>query len=206
MADWCMGIHQTVVNLQHSWWRHDIETLSALLALCEENLQVTCEFPHKGPLLQSFLCRKPEQLVSPVHILQMIWDTLTMAYGKLSDWGQIQYTKWRLRRQGKRFRQDITFIVLWFTMSWVTRKNEICLHFILPQNWHVWLSSEDIAQSRFFKKWIIKIHVPFLSPVARYGMSYIWGRKFWYVIGLTNYAISCGFGVLCNKDRPHKDP
>ena len=31
-----------------SWWRHQVEAFSALLALCAGNLPVTCEFPLKA--------------------------------------------------------------------------------------------------------------------------------------------------------------
>ena len=37
-----------------SWWRHQMETFSALLALCEENPPVTGGFPHTGQLTRSF--------------------------------------------------------------------------------------------------------------------------------------------------------
>ena len=32
----------------YAWWRHQMETFSALLALCAGNSPVTGEFPHKG--------------------------------------------------------------------------------------------------------------------------------------------------------------
>ena len=37
-----------------SWWRHQMETFSALLALCAENSPVTGEFPSQRPVTQSF--------------------------------------------------------------------------------------------------------------------------------------------------------
>ena len=37
-----------------SWWRHQMETFSALLALCEENPSVTGEFPAQRPVTQNF--------------------------------------------------------------------------------------------------------------------------------------------------------
>ena len=37
-----------------SWWRHQIETFSALLALCAGNSPVTGEFPSQMPVIQSF--------------------------------------------------------------------------------------------------------------------------------------------------------
>ena len=43
-----------------SWWRHQMETFSALLALCAWNSQITGEFPHKGQwcgaLMFSLIC------------------------------------------------------------------------------------------------------------------------------------------------------
>ena len=43
-----------------SWWRHQMETFSALLAICAVNSPVTDEFPHKGQrrgaLMFSLIC------------------------------------------------------------------------------------------------------------------------------------------------------
>ena len=36
-----------------SWWRHQMETFSALLALCEVNSPVTSEFPSQRPVARS---------------------------------------------------------------------------------------------------------------------------------------------------------
>ena len=37
-----------------SWWRHQMETFSALLAICAGNSQVTGEFPAQRPVTWSF--------------------------------------------------------------------------------------------------------------------------------------------------------
>ena len=37
-----------------AWWRHQMETFSTLLALCEENSLVTGEFPSQRPVMRSF--------------------------------------------------------------------------------------------------------------------------------------------------------
>ena len=37
-----------------SWWRHEMETFSALLALCAGNSPVIGEFPAQKPVTQSF--------------------------------------------------------------------------------------------------------------------------------------------------------
>ena len=48
------------------WWHHQMETLSALLALCAGNSPVTGEFPHKGSDEERwcFLWSAPEQRLS----------------------------------------------------------------------------------------------------------------------------------------------
>ena len=39
---------------QPSWWRHQMETFSALLAICAGNSPVTGEFPAQRPVTRSF--------------------------------------------------------------------------------------------------------------------------------------------------------
>ena len=43
-----------VVQLVTSWWRHDMEMLQALLALCERIHRALVDFPHKGPVMWCF--------------------------------------------------------------------------------------------------------------------------------------------------------
>ena len=43
-----------ILMFPHSWWRHQTETFSALLAFCEGNSPVTGEFPSQRPVTQSF--------------------------------------------------------------------------------------------------------------------------------------------------------
>ena len=38
----------------HSWWRHQMETFSALLAICAGNSPATGEFPAQRPVTRSF--------------------------------------------------------------------------------------------------------------------------------------------------------
>ena len=45
---------QTPANLKPSWWRHQMETFSALLALCAKNSPVPGEFPSQMPVTRSF--------------------------------------------------------------------------------------------------------------------------------------------------------
>ena len=41
-------------NTNNPWWRHQMETFSALLAICEGNSPVTNEFPTQRPVTRSF--------------------------------------------------------------------------------------------------------------------------------------------------------
>ena len=40
--------------VKHAWWRHQMETFSALLAICAGNSPVPGEFPAQKPVTQSF--------------------------------------------------------------------------------------------------------------------------------------------------------
>ena len=42
------------ISWDFSWWRHEMGTISALLALCEGNSPVTGEFPSQRPVTRSF--------------------------------------------------------------------------------------------------------------------------------------------------------
>ena len=43
-----------VLLMTSAWWRHQMETFSALLAICAGNSPVTGEFPAQRPVTQSF--------------------------------------------------------------------------------------------------------------------------------------------------------
>ena len=47
-------IHFLVSREQITWWRHQMETFSALLAICAGNSPVTGEFPGQRPVPRSF--------------------------------------------------------------------------------------------------------------------------------------------------------
>ena len=47
-------IHWTYSIWRCTWWRHQMETFSALLALCDRNPVVTCGFPSQRPVTWSF--------------------------------------------------------------------------------------------------------------------------------------------------------
>ena len=46
--------HYIAGSVSPPWWRHQMETLSALLALCAGNSPVTGEFPSQRPVMWSF--------------------------------------------------------------------------------------------------------------------------------------------------------
>ena len=49
--------HNPLKTIQHvkvSWWRHQMETFSALLAICAGNSPVTGEFPAQRPTTRNF--------------------------------------------------------------------------------------------------------------------------------------------------------
>ena len=52
--------HINLIQYQGTWWRHQMETFSALLALCAGNSPVPVNSPHKGQwrgaLMFSFIC------------------------------------------------------------------------------------------------------------------------------------------------------
>ena len=51
----CGYLNTTSANPEiYPWWRHQMETFSALLALCAGNSPVTGEFPAKRPVTRSF--------------------------------------------------------------------------------------------------------------------------------------------------------
>ena len=45
---------RSIVHLDTAWWRHQMETFSALLAICAGNSPVSGEFPAQRPVTQSF--------------------------------------------------------------------------------------------------------------------------------------------------------
>ena len=48
------NIITSIVAFRYTWWRHQMETISALLALCARNSPVTGEFPSQRPGTRSF--------------------------------------------------------------------------------------------------------------------------------------------------------
>ena len=60
-ADFINSLTEIIMKLSsrknhfcNSWWRHQMETFSALLALCAGNSPVTGEFPSQRPMTRNF--------------------------------------------------------------------------------------------------------------------------------------------------------
>ena len=51
---WVTVATRDVAGLNSSWWRHQMETFSALLAICAGNSPVTGEFSAQRPVTRSF--------------------------------------------------------------------------------------------------------------------------------------------------------
>ena len=48
------GLGEVVTGTVSVWWRHDTETLSALMTLCEGSPSPVVDSPHKGPVVLTF--------------------------------------------------------------------------------------------------------------------------------------------------------
>ena len=61
------GSHDLNVDEDFTWWRHQMETFSALLAICAENSPVPGEYPTQRPVARSFdvyFDLRPDKLLS----------------------------------------------------------------------------------------------------------------------------------------------
>ena len=47
-------VNVDLVHREFTWWRHQMEAFSVLLAICAGNSPVTGEFPSQGPVTRSF--------------------------------------------------------------------------------------------------------------------------------------------------------
>ena len=93
-----MGIAQ-VSSLNTAWWRHQMETFSALLAICAGNSPVPGEFPTQRPVTQSFDVFSDLRLNKWLSKQSWGWwfETLSRPLWRHCD-GQIS-TRWNLHAQ-----------------------------------------------------------------------------------------------------------
>ena len=99
----------TATNIGETWWRHRMETFSALLALCAGYSPVTGEFPHKGQwrgaLMFSLICA---------------WINGWVNNREAGDLGRL------------RAHYDAITMKIWFTNNWQychnNAKHKYCVH------------------------------------------------------------------------------
>ena len=79
------GTEQTRSYYPILWWRHQMETFSALLAICVGNSPVTGEFPSQRPVTRSwcFLWSAPEQTAGQTIETLVIWDAIKLIMASL---------------------------------------------------------------------------------------------------------------------------
>ena len=81
MSSWlCLGIRSVSIS---SWCRLDMETISALLSLCEGNPSVIGGLPSQMTSsggLWCFLCCQLQQAVKQTAVLPLIWDAMALMW------------------------------------------------------------------------------------------------------------------------------
>ena len=72
------SVYKTKTN--RAWWRHQMATFSALLALCEGNSPVTGEFPSQRTVARNFdfLWSTSEQTVEQSIETPVLWDAIAL--------------------------------------------------------------------------------------------------------------------------------
>ena len=100
--------HVQTKSLSISWWRHQMETFPALLALCAGNSPVPGEFPSQRPVTQSF---------------DVFFDLcLNKRLGKQS-WGwwfeTLPRPFWRHSKVNSNLRQQVQSVTLHITFTFI---------------------------------------------------------------------------------------
>ena len=98
----CLGCSQSAMLsliVCIPWWRYQMETFSALLAICAENWPVPGEFPAQSPVTRSF---------------DIFFDMRLNGWLNKQSWGWWFETPWRpLWRHSNAFKQDIHYMLQW---------------------------------------------------------------------------------------------
>ena len=122
---WCKEIG--LESQTFSWWRHRMETFSALLGLCVGNSLVTGEFPSQRPVMWNFrvfFALRPNKRLSKQsrrRRFEMPLRSLQRYRNVLTEWGQ---SKWR----------NIT------APPWWTLCHEVSRDFACHFEWHPLIS------------------------------------------------------------------
>ena len=122
-----------------AWWRHQMETFPALLALCAGNSPVTGEFPAQKPVTRSF---------------DVLLDL------RLNKWLRKQSSGWCLRRHGVHY--DVT-VMGWPASSKKKSHKELVMQKVFYISWrhHVFSCVSDL-----WKHWLsieYLVHIFYIS-------------------------------------------
>ena len=124
-------IIRTVCALFLSWWRHQMETFSALRALCAGNSPVTGDSPHKGQwrgaLMFSLICAcingwVNNREVGDLRCHRVHYDVIVML-----SWGLNQHPLWltQHKQQLMEFHPHLFALIQSFVVQWTTNKQSI---------------------------------------------------------------------------------
>ena len=89
-------IHVLVSVKPRSWWRHQMETFSALLAICAGNSPVSGEFPTQRPVTRSFDICFDQRLNKRLSKQSWSWWFQTLAYPLWHHRNERSLGKWQL--------------------------------------------------------------------------------------------------------------
>ena len=124
--------------LNSSWWRHQMETFSALLAICAGNSPVTGEFPTQRPVTRSFDVYFDLRLNKRLSKQSWGWwfETLSCPLWRHRDVGIARYSKYCMFNCPSSFgpRQNLDDIAPYLNMhSWLLR----CCIWNYLLNWRI---------------------------------------------------------------------
>ena len=125
----------------HTWWRHQIETSSALLAICAGNSPVPGEFPTQRPVTRSF---------------NVFFDLCLNKRLSKQSWGWWLETIWR--PLWHHCNENLTY-----EKSKLVRVTAWChqatSHY-LCQFWHIFISPYGITMPQWVKQWLFAYSIP----------------------------------------------
>ena len=121
------GIHFSVV-LNRSWWCHQMETFSTLLAICAGNSLVTGEFPAqnqwRGALMFSLICAYMNGWVNngeagDLRCHRAHYDVTAMCFLLFFQCSELLSTKWMKSGLSITWINKCHWSILWNNMFWI---------------------------------------------------------------------------------------
>ena len=113
---------RSLLTYKMTWWRHQMETFSALLAICAGNSLVTGEFPTQRPVTRGFvvffICGWINGWVNSGEAGNMRrhrahYDVIAMIYGETRGWVTALHGVWSIQTQKFQEIWDVQYIWLW---------------------------------------------------------------------------------------------